>query len=270
MFNKNLTGFAAIRLVALWFLFGGCSSVNEPEPIDCANSSLTVNFIFSAPTSCSATDGSITVTAMGGKQPYQYSIDTKPAGINRQFSGLGAGTYQIKLKDANGCERIDSVTLKSVGSSLAFTVQTTNSNCKTNTGAITINATGGSGLYSFIFNNGSATIMNSFSSLSAGSYPIVVSDGTGCSITKTITVLTDIKFSTDVKSIINTNCAIAGCHVAGGSGPGNFAIFANIQASAFAIHRVVQSGNMPKNAAKLPQAQLDAIACWVDDGAPNN
>jgi hypothetical protein len=157
-----------------------------------------------------------------------------------------------------------------VGSSLAFTVQTTNSNCKTNTGAITINATGGSGLYSFRFNNGSATTMSSFSSLSAGSYPIVVSDETGCAITQTIKVLSDVKFSTDIKSIINTNCAIAGCHVAGGSGPGNFAVFANIQASAFAIHRVVQSGNMPKNAAKLPQAQLDAIACWVDDGAPNN
>jgi hypothetical protein len=27
---------------------------------------------------------------------------------------------------------------------------------------------------------------------------------------------------------------------------------------------------MPKNAAKLPQAQLDAIACWVDDGALDN
>ncbi len=269
MFTKNLIGVVAIVLdVSLYF--GGCASEIELVPVDCTTSVLTLSLAFSEPTSCGSTDGSITVIASGGKEPYQYSIDAQSKGIKQVFLGLGAGTYQMKLTDANGCERMSSITLKPVGSSLAFSVQTNNSNCKTNTGAITINATGGSGPYSYMFNNGPASFTNSFNALSAGSYPIRIMDETGCEITQTIKVLTNIKFSTDIKSIINTNCAIAGCHVAGGSGPGNFAVFANIRESAYAIHRVVQSGNMPKNAAKLPQAQLDAIACWVDDGALDN
>jgi hypothetical protein len=270
MFTKNLIGFVAIVLYASLFFSGGCSSEIEPAPVDCITSNIRMSFTISEPTSCSAKDGSITVIASGGKEPYQYSIDAQSNGIKQVFLGLGAGTYQMKLTDANGCERMSSITLKPVGSSLAFSVQTTNSNCKTNTGAITINATGGSGPYSYTFNNGLASSNNSFNALSAGSYPISITDETGCEITQTIKVLTDIKFSTDIKTIINTSCAITGCHVAGGSGPGNFAVFANIRESAYAIHRVVQSGNMPKNSAKLPLAQLDAIACWVDDGALDN
>ncbi len=269
MFTENLIGIVAIVLYACLF-FGGCASEIEPVPVECTTSDLTLSLAFSEPTSCGSNDGSITVIANGGKEPYQYSIDAQLRGSKQFFLGLGAGTYQMKLTDANGCERISSITLKPEGSSLAFSVQTTNSNCKTNTGAITINATGGSGSYSYKFNNGSASSTNSFSALSAGSYPISITDETGCEITQTIKVLSDIKFSTDIKTIVNKSCAITGCHVAGGTGPGNFAVFANIKANAYAIHRVVQSGNMPKNAAKLPPAQLDAIACWVDDGALDN
>jgi len=270
MFTKNLIGYVGIVLYSSLFFSGGCSSEIEPAPVDCTTSNLTLSFTISEPTSCSANDGSIAVIASGGKEPNQYSLDAQSNGIKPVFLGLGAGTYQMKLTDANGCERISSITLKPVGSTLAFSVQTTNSKCNTSTGAITINATGGSGPYSYKFNNGPASSTNSFISLSADSYPISVIDETGCQITQTIKVVTDIKFSTDIKNIINTNCAITGCHVAGGSGPGNFTVFANIQENAYAIHRVVQSGNMPKNAAKLPQAQLDDIACWVDDGALNN
>lgn len=270
MFPKNRNDFVLNVLYALLFFYGGCSSENEPLPVDCVNSSIELSFTVAEPTSCGATDGSITVMVNGGKEPYQYSIDSKSNGANSLFMGLGAGTYVMKLIDANGCERSSSITLKPVGSSLAFSVQTTNTNCKANTGAITINATGGSGPYSYKFNDGVASADNSFNSLSAGRYPIIVTDGSGCAITQTIKVSTNIKFSADIKSIIDTNCAIAGCHFSGGSGPGNFAVFANIKESAYAIHRVVQSGNMPKNAAKLPQAQLDAIACWVDDGALDN
>lgn len=270
MFPKDSISFIVTALCAALLYCGGCSSENEPLPVDCANSDITLRFTIEEPTSCGASDGSIAVIVNGGKEPYQYAIDSKSNGTKSLFFGLGAGTYLMKIMDANRCEHSSSITLKSVGSSLTFSIQTTNSNCNTNTGVITINATGGTAPYSYKFNDGEASADNSFNSLAAGSYPIIVTDATGCAISQTIKVLTEIKFSTDIKSIINTNCAIAGCHVAGGSGPGNFAIFDNIRESAYAIHRVVQSGNMPKNASKLPQAQLDAIACWVDDGALNN
>ena len=52
--------------------------------------------------------------------------------------------------------------------------------------------------------------------------------------------------------------------------PLHFTVFSNIQSSASQIKSLTQSGAMPKNGSKLSQTQLDAIACWVDDGALNN
>lgn len=266
---KNLTSFVLIVSVSLFFLMN-CSSGDEPGPVDCSTSNLKLAFTSTDPTSCGTSNGSITVTATGGDQPYQFALDAQAYSATSTFTGLGAGTYQVKLKDKNGCERTSSVTLKPFGSSLAATVQVTDSGCKTSKGDITINATGGTGPYSYKLNGGTALATNIFSSLSVGSYSVVVTDNTGCSITQTVKVLSGTKYSTDVKSIIETNCAVSGCHVSGGSGPGNFTVFANVQASASQIKSNTQSGSMPKNGSKLPQAQLDAIACWVDDGALDN
>lgn len=52
--------------------------------------------------SCTAADGSITITAGGGKPPYRYSID----GTNYQSGNIftaSANTYTIHVMDANNC-----------------------------------------------------------------------------------------------------------------------------------------------------------------------
>lgn len=270
MLSKGLTSFTAIILWASLFLCLSCSSNDEPGPVDCATSDLKLTFTSSDPTSCGTTNGTITATATGGDAPYQFALDAQVFGATTGFTGLGAGTYQLKLKDKNGCERSSSVTLKPFGSTLAATVQTTQSGCKTSSGAITINATGGTGPYSYQLNNGTATSTSTFSSLAAGSYSVKVTDNTGCSVTQTVKVLSGVSFTAEIKTIIDTNCAVSGCHVSGGAAPVSFTSLANIQASASEIKSRTQSGNMPKNGSKLPQAQLDAIACWVDDGALNN
>jgi gliding motility-associated-like protein len=56
------------------------------------------------PSGCSKTDGSLTITPIGGQMPYMYSIDeglTWQAG--NVFPNLGMGYYHIFVKDANGC-----------------------------------------------------------------------------------------------------------------------------------------------------------------------
>ena len=267
---RNITGFIVIVLVSLSF-FVNCSSGDEPVPVDCSTSSLKLAFTSTDPTSCGTNDGAITATATGGDQPYQFALDAQAYSSTSSFNGLGPGTYQVKLKDKNGCERNTTVTLKPFGSSLAATVQVVNSGCKTNKGDLTINATGGTGPYSYKLNGGTASPTNIFGSLTAGSYSVMVTDNTGCSTTQTVKVLSGTKYSTDVKSIIDTNCAISGCHVSGGSGTGNFTVFANVQASASQIKASTQGTNpsMPKTGS-LTKTQIDAIACWVDDGALDN
>jgi SprB repeat len=270
MITKKLAGFMAIVSWMSLFFYMSCTSGDEPGPVDCATSTLAVSFTSSDPTSCGTNDGSITATATGGDTPYQFALDAQAFSATASFTGLGAGTYQLKLKDKNGCERTTAVILKPFGSTLAATVQLTDSGCKTSNGAITINATGGTGPYSYKLNDGTASTTNIFSALAAGSYSVKVTDNVGCSITQTVKVLNGISFAAEVKNIIDTNCAVSGCHVTGGAAPISFTSMANIQSSASEIKSRTQNGSMPKNGTKLPQAELDAIACWVDDGALNN
>jgi mucin-19 len=58
------------------------------------------------PSNACANDGQIVITGViGGMAPYMYSIDN---GANYQsgdtFTGLAVNSYQVKIKDANGCE----------------------------------------------------------------------------------------------------------------------------------------------------------------------
>ena len=56
-------------------------------------------------------DGSFTVTASNGKQPYQYSLDGGAYQTSSTFSPLTAGTYSVMVKDANNCEIATPITV---------------------------------------------------------------------------------------------------------------------------------------------------------------
>lgn len=76
----------------------------------------------------------------------------------------------------------------------------------------------------------------------------------------------DITFSGNVKSIIDANCIQ--CHGTGGNSP-NLTTFNSISSSAVSVKSAVATRRMPQGGS-LTQAQIDAIVCWVNNGAPNN
>jgi Secretion system C-terminal sorting domain/SprB repeat len=49
--------------------------------------------------------GTITVTGSGGTAPYQYSINGVDYQTSQMFGGLYAGSYNVWVKDANGCTK---------------------------------------------------------------------------------------------------------------------------------------------------------------------
>jgi len=77
-----------------------------------------------------------------------------------------------------------------------------------------------------------------------------------------------ITFSGVIQPIINTSCAISGCHVPG-TGRANFLNFNEIQSRAAEVKSRTQSRDMPRRGS-LTQLQIDQIGCWVDRGAINN
>lgn len=80
----------------------------------------------------------------------------------------------------------------------------------------------------------------------------------------------DAKFSTTVSAIIQSRCAIPGCHDAASTNIGGpFTNFTQVKNKAAHIKFQVATGLMPQGSS-LTAAERKSISCWVDSGAPNN
>ncbi len=267
MLNARVNLAAAVCGLAV-VLFS-CSG-DDPDPVDCSTLQLTTSS--ENPTDCASPNGSITVQAGGGQSPYTYSLNGGAFQASATFSNLGAGEYTIATRDANDCQKsLEGVSLSITGIALTFNATVTNSGCRTGEGVIDVVATGGSGDYSYKIDNGAFGDASVFSSLTAGGKVIEVRDNeNGCTVTRTVNVLNGTSYEADIKSIIETSCAVSGCHVTGGDAPFTLTSLANVQSHAAAIKTATANGSMPKDGTPLTQLQKDRIACWVDDGAPNN
>ena len=82
--------------------------------------------------------------------------------------------------------------------------------------------------------------------------------------------VTNKAFAADVKPIIQSSCAIGGCHDAvSTNGPGPLTNYSQVFNARTAIRTAVSAGTMPKTGS-LTSSQKNSILCWIDSGAPNN
>jgi uncharacterized membrane protein len=96
----------------------------------------------------------------------------------------------------------------------------------------------------------------------------ILNPGTGGAAINCTT--TPAKFGADVNPIIQSKCAISGCHNASGAGGVILLNYNQISAAASRINvRAVVQKTMPSSG-PLPKADLDKIQCWINSGAPNN
>jgi len=168
----------------------------------------TLNASTITPASCGASDGAITINATGGTPTYQYSIDN---GVTFQsgsaFTGLSATTYNIEVKDGNGCTVTGTATVTSTSAPTLNASTITPASCGASDGAITINATGGTPTYQYSIDNGVTFQSGSaFTGLSATTYNIEVKDGNGCTVTGTAMVTTFGTVSIDNLAVTPPSC----------------------------------------------------------------
>lgn len=273
--NSIVKGVVVAALLAVVIIdFSGCSRNDEPEPVDCNLSDLSLAVSSQTnPTSCLAADGKISVAATGGATPYQYAINSGSFGNATEFTGLGGGIFVVRVKDANGCTREQSVTLVIPGSTLAVTVSNTaDSQCLTDNGVLSMNATGGTPPYQYRLNNGSFTDTPEFTGLKNGSHTVAVKDATGCTVSITTSVArgdTGTSYSSQVSPIITAKCATSSCH--GGAQSPNWTVLSNVQSNASNIKSRISAGSMPPSGNPgLTEQEKALIICWIDDGAKNN
>ncbi|HEY9047854.1 MAG TPA: SprB repeat-containing protein [Ohtaekwangia sp.] len=262
---RNLFLFFALGLFA-----GACVSHDLNRTIDCSISglSLEVNSITAA-TSCSTLDGSIHVTATGGKQPYTFWLnDVKQT--SHIFTALQAGIYSIQVIDANGCDAaVHNIMIGATDFTFSLDVEEDNL-CLGSNGSATITVTEGNPPYTYTIDGSEFTDNNTFTNLETGNHAVQVKDNNGCTIALNITIprgTTDVSWTNDIRPIIVTSCAITGCH--NGISRQDLRIYEKAKYYASQIKMFTRDRSMPFEGS-LTQNQIDIISCWVDDGAPNN
>lgn len=85
-------------------LANNCSNTDEVQVIEKITTISATTEV--SPISCnSVNDGSIAVIdVQGGDEPYMYALDDGAFQSQAIFGSLAAGTYRVKVSDANGCE----------------------------------------------------------------------------------------------------------------------------------------------------------------------
>ncbi|WP_165688827.1 T9SS type B sorting domain-containing protein [Flavobacterium sp. A45] len=119
----------------------------------------------------------ITVTASGFSTALQYSADGSNYQTGNVIKVNAPGTYNITVKDANGC--ISAGTSVTILDPLILTpTVTTPVSCATNDGVVSVSTTGGSGNYIYNIDGGAFALVASFPNVASGSHIIGVRDTT--------------------------------------------------------------------------------------------
>jgi len=139
-----------------------------------------------SPASCTAANGSLTVTATGGVSPYSYSWSSGSSTTN-VLNGVISGIYTSTVTDSNGCKSSNCYFVPTV-SPLLLGVNTTEASCLyVDDGTITLTASLGTPPYVYSM-GGTSSGPVTITGVAEGHYFETVTDSMGCSTWQWATV----------------------------------------------------------------------------------
>lgn len=180
----------------------GCLStrtmtLGEPTPLTLACTGLTA-------ASPEGAEGVARVEVGGGTVGYTLAWSGPSSGqlalsgpVNAVLTSLPAGTYQVSLTDANGCQSNCLLEVCALGIEVAV-VPAVVSGADTTSGSILLEASGGIPPYSYAWSHGPAG--SALSDLPPGVYTVEVADSAGCRRTISVAVELEnaVRTSTDL------------------------------------------------------------------------
>jgi gliding motility-associated-like protein len=152
-----------------------------------------------------SSDGTITVNINNGLPPYQFDFNDGNGFVSaNSIDGLPAGTYIVDALDANLC--VGSFTFTLVDPPLLEVVlDAENISCfGAMDGTITALPTGGTGDYTFQWQQGPTTA--TISDLDVGTYSVTVTDDNGCTATAEASITQPPLLDITVDSVVNVIC----------------------------------------------------------------
>ena len=149
-----------------------------------------LSLILSADAVCfESFNGTIEVEASSGTAPYQYSLNGVSFQGSGLFQGLGAGTYTVTVRDANGC--LDNLT-ESIFEPSELTIETNSSPVSCfgeNDGTIEIVGAGGTAPYNYSIDGGALFgTTSSFTDLDGSNYLAIIRDANGCTSSEGVVI----------------------------------------------------------------------------------
>ncbi len=178
--------------------------------------------------------GSATISVTGGTPDYSYDWNDPANQTTPTATNLSAGIYTVLVTDDNGCTASINVTINEPEFALSGSlISSTAIACfGDNTGSATVLGQGGSGSYSYSWNDPANQQTATASNLAAGTYTVTITDNNGCPTPFTLEVtiagptealaltLTPSEYSGGVNLICaNDSNATIDLTIAGGSAP---------------------------------------------------
>ncbi|MEQ6118642.1 hypothetical protein [Reichenbachiella sp. MALMAid0571] len=253
-------------IVSLMWL-SNCHDESATPKNDCETKGPSLDLVSTVEPGCGQSNGNITVEASGGEGAYSYILNGGQEQESGTFEGLSSRSFVVTVTDINGCTAELNVDLQNKDGINITNVSVTGSGCGTSEGSISVSASGSIEPYEFSLDGSPFSSEDSFSGLSADSYEIVARDAEGCETSRSAIVTTGVSLSDDISPIISSNCAVSGCH--NGAQSPTLTSTSAIISNASNIKSLTATGAMPKEGS-LSKAEIDMIACWVNDGAMNN
>ncbi len=128
-------------------------------------------------------NGSATVVAIGGTQPYTYLWDDPTGQITQQATSLTQGSYTVLVTDWNGCTAQSGVSLSAPPALQLTFANISNEICAGDClGQVTAVGAGGVGGYQFDWQDSSLPDVALAINLCPGTYALTLTDANGCTV----------------------------------------------------------------------------------------
>lgn len=130
------------------------------------------------------TDGAIDISVFGGNPGYTYQWSTGE--VTEDISNLPSGTYNVLVSDTKNCTDSAEIVIVSP-EPISSSITTTAVSCIDQAdGSALVEATGGVGLFTYLWSNGTSNALNE--SLSNTLYSVLITDALGCTGTDSVVV----------------------------------------------------------------------------------
>ncbi len=197
--------------------------LNFPAPTPCDDFTATIT---SMNETCAGDDGQISINAMNGTGPYEYSSDGGATWQTSQsFENLVGRVYEIQVRDDAACIFAESVSL--IREEIPMNVLSVDAAlCGANNGSLVVGVLS-TDLFTYSVNGGAGQSDGMFNDLIAGTYIVRATSDNGCLGTTTVEIENDNDLDVQIDRIKPVDCYYfdngeIDFHLGGGKAPFSF------------------------------------------------